>query len=79
MSHHLGIKVTAEGVESMEHLKILARRNCDEAQGFYFSRAVAAKDFAAVVEEIHRSYDERKLAEEARLASTETEVDTYVN
>jgi diguanylate cyclase (GGDEF)-like protein/PAS domain S-box-containing protein len=79
MSHHLGIKVTAEGVESIDHLKILARRNCDEAQGFYLSRAVAAKDFAAVVEAIHRSYDERKLAEEARLASTETEVDTYVN
>ncbi len=79
MSHHLGIKVTAEGVESMDHLKILARRNCDEAQGFYFSRAVAAKDFPAVVEEIHRSYDERKLAEGAKLASSETEVDTYVN
>ena len=79
MSHHLGIKVTAEGVESMDHLKILARRNCDEAQGFYFSRAVAAKDFAAVVESIHRTYDERKLAEEAKLASSEPEVDKYVN
>jgi diguanylate cyclase (GGDEF)-like protein/PAS domain S-box-containing protein len=79
MSHHLGIKVTAEGVETMDHLKILARRNCDEAQGFYFSRAVAAKDFAAVVETIHRTYDERKLAEEAKLASSEPEVDKYVN
>ena len=32
-----------------------------------------------MVESIHRTYDERKLAEEAKLASTETEVDTYVN
>jgi EAL domain-containing protein (putative c-di-GMP-specific phosphodiesterase class I) len=79
MSHHLGIKVTAEGVETMDHLKILARRNCDEAQGFYFSRAVAANEFAAVVETIHRRYDERKLAEEAKMASTEPEADTYVN
>jgi len=79
MSHHLGIKVTAEGVESMEHLKILSRRNCDEAQGFYFSRAVAAKDFAAVVESIHRTYDERKLAESAKLASSEMEPENYVN
>jgi len=39
----------------------------------------AAKDFAAVVESIHRTYDERKLAEEAKLASSEPEVDKYVN
>ncbi|MGP8259292.1 MAG: EAL domain-containing protein [Acidobacteriaceae bacterium] len=79
MSHHLGIKVTAEGVESTDHLKILSRRNCDEAQGFYFSRAVAAQDFAAAVESIHRMYDERKLAEEAKLASSEPETEKYVN
>ena len=36
MSHHLGIKVTAEGVETTEHLKILERRNCDEARVFIF-------------------------------------------
>jgi len=79
MSHHLGIKVTAEGVESTDHLKILSRRNCDEAQGFYFSRAVAAQDFAAAVESIHRMYDERKLAEEAKLATSEPETEKYVN
>lgn len=79
MSHHLGIKVTAEGVELTDHLKILSRRNCDEAQGFYFSRAVAAQDFAAAVESIHRMYDERKLAEEAKLASSEPETEKYVN
>ncbi len=79
MSHHLGIKVTAEGMESTDHLKILSRRNCDEAQGFYFSRAVAAQDFAAAVESIHRMYDERKLAEEAKLASSEPETEKYVN
>jgi diguanylate cyclase (GGDEF)-like protein/PAS domain S-box-containing protein len=79
MSHHLGIKVTAEGVESTEHLKILARRNCDEAQGFYFSRAVAASEFPEAVETIHRTYDERKLAEETKMVSTETEMDQYIN
>ena len=47
MSHHLGIKVIAEGVETPEHLKFLARRSCDEAQGYYFSRPVAAAGFAA--------------------------------
>ncbi len=38
MSHHLGIKVIAEGVETPDHLRFLAQRNCDEAQGYYFSR-----------------------------------------
>ncbi len=47
MSHHLGIKVIAEGVETSEHLRFLARRNCDEAQGYYFSRPVPASAFAA--------------------------------
>ena len=79
MSHHLGIKVTAEGVETTEHLKILERRNCDEAQGFYFSRGVAASEFPAVVEAIHRRYDERKLADDVKMASTESEMDQYVN
>src|ERR1019366_8934365 len=79
MSHHLGIKVTAEGVETTDHLKILSRRNCDEAQGYYFSRAVAAEGFAAAVESIHRSYDERKLAEEAQFASLEDGLEQYEN
>jgi diguanylate cyclase (GGDEF)-like protein/PAS domain S-box-containing protein len=79
MSHHLGIKVTAEGVETTDHLKILSRRNCDEAQGFYFSRAVSAEGFAAAVESIHRSYDERKLAEEAQFASNEAGLEQYEN
>ncbi len=77
MSHHLGIKVIAEGVETPDHLKFLARRNCDEAQGYYFSRPVAAANFAAAVDAIHRLFDERKLLEELRLASSEGGVDDY--
>ena len=69
MSHHLGIKVIAEGVETPDHLRFLAQRKCDEAQGYYFSRPVAAAGFAAATEAIHRLFDERKLLEEIRLAS----------
>jgi diguanylate cyclase (GGDEF)-like protein/PAS domain S-box-containing protein len=64
MSHHLGIKVIAEGVEKPEHLRFLASRNCDEAQGYYFSRPVAAAGFRAAVDSIHRLFDERKLLDE---------------
>lgn len=77
MSHHLGIKVIAEGVETPEHLKFLAERNCDEAQGYYFSRPVAAAAFAAAVGSIHRLFDERKLLEERRLASSAGGADEY--
>ena len=61
MSHHLGIKVTAEGVESTDHLKVLSKRNCEVAQGYYFSRPVAAAGFVAAVNAIHRLFDERKV------------------
>jgi diguanylate cyclase (GGDEF)-like protein/PAS domain S-box-containing protein len=77
MSHHLGIKVIAEGVETPEHLKFLARRSCDEAQGYYFSRPVAAAGFAVATDAIHRMFDERKLLEELRLSSSEPGGDTY--
>jgi diguanylate cyclase (GGDEF)-like protein/PAS domain S-box-containing protein len=77
MSHHLGIKVIAEGVETPDHLRFLAQRKCDEAQGYYFSRPVAAAGFGAAVAAIHRLFDERKLLEEIRLASAEGGADGY--
>jgi EAL domain-containing protein (putative c-di-GMP-specific phosphodiesterase class I) len=59
MSHNLGIKVIAEGVETTEHLRFLAQRSCDEGQGYYFSRPVAAAGFGEAVHAIHRMFDER--------------------
>jgi diguanylate cyclase (GGDEF)-like protein/PAS domain S-box-containing protein len=77
MSHHLGIKVIAEGVETPEHLRFLAERNCDEAQGYYFSRPVAPSAFRATVESIHRMFDERKLLEDLRAASSEGRTEQF--
>jgi diguanylate cyclase (GGDEF)-like protein/PAS domain S-box-containing protein len=77
MSHHLGIKVIAEGVETPEHLRFLMQRKCDEAQGYYFSRPVAASAFVGAVASIHKLFDERRLLEEMRLASAEGVEDTY--
>jgi diguanylate cyclase (GGDEF)-like protein len=59
MSHNLGIKVIAEGVETTEHLRFLVQRSCDEGQGYYFSRPVAAAGFGEAVHAIHRMFDER--------------------
>ena len=66
MSHNLGIKVIAEGVETPEHLRFLVQRKCDEAQGYYFSRPVTAAGFAEMAASIQRLFDERKLLEEMR-------------
>ncbi|WP_411955309.1 EAL domain-containing protein [Alkalibacillus sp. S2W] len=48
LSHALNLKVIAEGVETEDNLKFLLNEQCDEVQGFYFSKPVAAqrvKDF----------------------------------
>jgi diguanylate cyclase (GGDEF)-like protein len=38
LSHALGLKVVAEGVETAQQAQILARLQCDELQGFLFAR-----------------------------------------
>ena len=38
MARSLGLRVVAEGVERADQFAFLRSRNCDEAQGFYFSR-----------------------------------------
>ncbi|MDG4658557.1 EAL domain-containing protein [Ectobacillus antri] len=38
MAHQLGIKITAEGVETQDQLHILQEMGCDDAQGYYFSK-----------------------------------------
>jgi diguanylate cyclase (GGDEF)-like protein/PAS domain S-box-containing protein len=47
MAHTLGMKVVAEGLETIEQWDYLRERGCDEAQGYLFSGAVFAERFAA--------------------------------
>jgi EAL domain-containing protein (putative c-di-GMP-specific phosphodiesterase class I)/CheY-like chemotaxis protein len=42
MTHSLGMRAVAEGVEKSEQLEVLARHGCATAQGFYFCRPVPA-------------------------------------
>ena len=45
MSHHLGLEVVAEGVETQEQHFFLSQHACDIFQGYYFSKAVEASKF----------------------------------
>lgn len=47
MSHSLGLKVVAEGVEYERSLKLLSLWHCDTAQGYLISRPLAAQAFEA--------------------------------
>jgi diguanylate cyclase (GGDEF)-like protein/PAS domain S-box-containing protein len=44
IARNLQLRVVAEGVETAKELAFLKSRECDEAQGFYFSRPVPATE-----------------------------------
>lgn len=49
MGHRLHLKVVAEGVEDESQLSSLAAHGCDQLQGFLFSPALSADEFAALL------------------------------
>ncbi|MGV8992417.1 MAG: putative bifunctional diguanylate cyclase/phosphodiesterase [Thiobacillus sp.] len=49
MAHGLGLKVTAEGVETAAQMAVLKSHGCDHFQGYLFSRPLAPPDFAALL------------------------------
>lgn len=51
MAHNLRLKVIAEGVETTGQLNYLRLHNCDEIQGYLFSKPVAADDFRSLLRE----------------------------
>jgi len=49
MGRSMKLRVVAEGVETREELAFLQTHQCDEAQGFYFSRPVLPHQFAMLL------------------------------
>lgn len=54
MAHSLKLNVIAEGVEKEAQLAYLHRHNCDEMQGYYFSRPLPEEEFEAMLREGRR-------------------------
>jgi diguanylate cyclase (GGDEF)-like protein len=50
IARSLNLRVIAEGVETQPELAFLQTHQCDEAQGYYFSRPVLAQTFAKLLE-----------------------------
>jgi len=75
MAHDLNLKVTAEGVETVQQLEFLRSQDCDEAQGFLFSKPLPAKDFIHLL--VGEGTAERRIrpAELISLNSTKLESD----
>ncbi len=49
MAKELNIKVVAEGVETMQQLKVLRKEQCHEIQGYLFSHPVPHDEFEALL------------------------------
>lgn len=49
LAHSLGLKVVAEGVETVEQLRYLTDHDCNMAQGFYLSKPLAENKLLALL------------------------------
>jgi len=54
MGHTLGLKVLAEGVETIEQLGFLREKGCDTYQGYFKSRPITAEEFTELLRSLER-------------------------
>lgn len=52
LSHRLGMKVVAEGVETREQVQMLADKGCDMIQGYYYSKPIPVEEFEKMMEQV---------------------------
>ncbi len=49
LAHNLNLAVVAEGVETKEQYDFLKESDCDEIQGYYFSKPLSSEDFRNLI------------------------------
>lgn len=49
LSKNLGLKVTAEGIETVEQMRVLRNLHCDYVQGFLFGRPAVGADVDTII------------------------------
>ena len=54
LARDLGMKTTAEGIETKSQLDWLVQHGCDEGQGYYFSKPMAGAQLQALLERSDR-------------------------
>jgi EAL domain-containing protein (putative c-di-GMP-specific phosphodiesterase class I) len=69
MARSLKLRVIAEGVETQEELEFLRAHQCDEAQGYYFSRPVPNDQFTRLLQSNPRVANLTRLLNGALTAS----------
>jgi EAL domain-containing protein (putative c-di-GMP-specific phosphodiesterase class I) len=57
MAHNLRLKVIAEGVETEEQMIMLQEKNCDEVQGYFFSRPLPEHEIHKLLTELKHKND----------------------
>ncbi|MDE2572449.1 MAG: EAL domain-containing protein, partial [bacterium] len=52
LAHSIGVRVVAEGVETLAQCNLLQFLDCDELQGFYLARPLPAQELAHLLERV---------------------------
>lgn len=52
LGHSLNMRITAEGVETRQQLDLVRAKDCDQAQGYYFSAPVPARDVPSLLKKL---------------------------
>ncbi|PPS24556.1 GGDEF domain-containing protein, partial [Pseudomonas amygdali pv. morsprunorum] len=52
LAHELGLKVIAEGVETVDQLALLVTYGCDQMQGYLFSKPVIIEECASMIKSL---------------------------